>query len=79
MRGTNVRSRDARASTDSIIVSTTQPSVSIEVDRYERIADCVQFLRLASMNLIIAEEEALAVSLDDFIDQIEVISLRKSS
>jgi len=46
-------------------------------EKFERIAASSQFLRLASANLIIAEEEDLAAQLDMFIDAVDTISLQR--
>ena len=45
----------------------------------DRIALSAQHLRLASMNLMIADEADLAERLDEFIDQVDEISTRRCS
>ena len=46
-------------------------------EKSERIAASSQLLRLASVNLIIAEEEDLAAQLDVFIDAVDTISYER--
>ena len=59
-------------------LATNSKTAKVPPEPFERIAASTQFLRLASMNLILAQEEELASRLDEFIDHVEEISLTRS-
>ena len=59
-------------------LTTNTNTAKVPPEPFEHIAASTQFLRLASMNLILAEEEELAGRLDEFIDHIEEISVTRS-
>lgn len=62
----------------AIVFDPAAKTAKASPEPFERIAASTQFLRLASMNLILAEEEELASQLDEFIDHVEAISVIRS-